>query len=52
MGEQIKTMKVAGQFTQGGLPHGHIFLRLQDIRGYGNFLFDMLDEENAFLRWG
>ena len=28
-----------------GLPHGHTFLRVQDLRGYENFLFDMADEE-------
>jgi hypothetical protein len=49
LGKQIKTAKAAGQFTQGGLPHGHTFLRLQDIRGYENFLFDLCDEEpNVF----
>jgi hypothetical protein len=28
-----------------GLPHGHTFLRLQDLRGYENLLMDMSDEE-------
>ncbi len=28
-----------------GLPHGHTFLRLQDIRGYVNLIMDMADEE-------
>lgn len=28
-----------------GLPHGHTFLRVQDLRGYENFLFDMVDED-------
>lgn len=29
----------------GGLPHGHTFLRLLDIRGYQNLMFDMLEED-------
>lgn len=28
-----------------GIPHGHTFLRVQDLRGYENFLFDMADED-------
>ena len=28
-----------------GLPHGHTFLRIQDLRGYENFMCDMMDEE-------
>ena len=28
----------------GGLVHGHTFLRLCDIRGYENLIFDMVDE--------
>ena len=27
-----------------GLPHGHTFLRLCDIRGYQNLMFDMFDD--------
>ena len=33
-----------------GLPHGHTFLRLQDIRGYENLLFDMYDETPNLVR--
>ena len=34
------------QFFFGlGLPHGHTFLRVQDLRGYVNFLCDMADED-------
>lgn len=33
-----------------GLPHGHTFLRLIDIRGYENLLFDMVDESPEFLK--
>jgi uroporphyrinogen decarboxylase len=28
-----------------GLPHGHTFLRLQDLRGYQNLVFDMADAD-------
>lgn len=28
-----------------GLPHGHTFLRVQDLRGYENLLMDFADEE-------
>lgn len=42
--EDIRTSviraKEGGQFVRGGLPHGHTFLRLQDIRGYENLLYD------------
>ena len=27
------------------LPHGHSFLRIQDLRGYENLIFDMMDDE-------
>ena len=43
--ENIRRAKDAGQFTAGGLRHGHTFLQLCDIRGYENLLFDMEDEE-------
>ena len=32
-------------FFGTGLPHGHTFLRVQDLRGYVNFLCDMADED-------
>ncbi|MHB8963373.1 MAG: uroporphyrinogen decarboxylase family protein [Saccharofermentanales bacterium] len=32
-------------FLSAGLPHGHTFLRVQDLRGYMNFIYDMADEE-------
>jgi len=34
-----------GGLLRGGLPHGHTFLRLCDIRGYENLIFDMADCE-------
>jgi hypothetical protein len=37
--------RAEGRIVTGGLPHGHTFLRLQDIRGYENLLFDMVDDE-------
>jgi uroporphyrinogen decarboxylase len=37
--------KVADELVAGGLPHGHTFLRLQDIRGYQNLIYDMVDAE-------
>jgi len=33
-----------------GLPHGHTFLRLQDIRGYENLIFDMMDEHPDLMK--
>ncbi len=46
----------AGQARQNGdlfgcgLPHGHTFLRVQDLRGYENFVLDMADEEPRIVR--
>jgi uroporphyrinogen decarboxylase len=37
--------KRKGELVNGGIPHGHTFLRLQDIRGYENLIFDMTDNE-------
>lgn len=42
---QVRRQRENGQLVRGGLPHGHTFLRLQDIRGYENLIFDMIDEE-------
>ena len=41
--QDIDSAKANGQFTVGGLRHGHTFLQLIDIRGYENLLFDMFD---------
>jgi len=35
----------AGTLVAGGLPHGHTFLRLCDLRGYEAFMYDMADAE-------
>ncbi len=32
-----------GELVWGGLPHGHTFLRLQDLRGYESLVYDMCD---------
>ncbi|MDZ4200371.1 MAG: uroporphyrinogen decarboxylase family protein [Kiritimatiellia bacterium] len=42
--------RARGDLVSGGLPHGHTFLRLQDMRGYQNVLFDMLDDEPKLAR--
>ena len=34
--ENVRKAREAGRFVGGGLPHGHTFLRVQDIRGYQN----------------
>jgi uroporphyrinogen-III decarboxylase len=39
----IQRRREQQQLIKGGLPHGHTFLRLQDIRGYENLLLDMAD---------
>ena len=46
----VEKAKANGTIVCGGLPHGHTFLRLQDIRGYENIIFDMLDEEPQLVR--
>ena len=38
-------LKAEGDLVSVGLPHGHTFLRLQDIRGYENLILDMMDED-------
>lgn len=41
----VDRQKRDGDLVCGGLPHGHTFLRLQDLRGYEDLLLDMFDEE-------
>lgn len=43
--EDIEQAKAHGEFTVGGLRHGHTFLQLIDIRGYENLMFDMFDDD-------
>jgi hypothetical protein len=47
--ERVQGQRKKGGLVGGGLPHGHTFLRLQDIRGYDNLMFDMVDEEPRLL---
>jgi len=42
--DHVRRQRESGQLVTGGLPHGHTFLRLQDIRGYENLIFDMADD--------
>lgn len=42
--QRVQRQKANDELVGGGLPHGHTFLRIQDIRGYENLIFDMCDE--------
>ena len=46
----VKGQKHNGDLISGGLPHGHTFLRLQDIRGYENLILDMHDEDPRLIK--
>ncbi len=46
----VKLQKEKGELVCGGLPHGHTFLRLQDIRGYERLTFDMIDDEPRLMK--
>jgi len=43
--EMIEQWKRTDQLRLEGLQHGHTFLKLCDIRGYQNLMFDMADGE-------
>ena len=43
--KQVRDTRANDGLVWFGLPHGHTFLRLQDIRGYEDFLVDLADEE-------
>jgi uroporphyrinogen decarboxylase len=45
LASQIAADSPAAPLIRGGLPHGHTFLRLCDLRGYQNLLFDMVDDD-------
>lgn len=47
---RVTRQRQNGEMVYGGLPHGHTFLRLQDIRGYQNLLFDMIDEAPKLIK--
>ena len=42
---EVRLKRGNDEFVCGGLPHGHTFLRLQDIRGFENLIFDMHNED-------
>ncbi len=46
----VNNARANNEIVWGSLPHGHTFLRLQDIRGYENFIFDMMDEDPRILQ--
>jgi len=50
VGKRFANAEAHGQLRAGGLTHGHTFLRLQDIRGYENLIFDMADDEPRLHR--
>lgn len=50
MKTNVRTIRNNGDVVVGGLPHGHTFLRLQDLRGYTNLIMDMADEHPNLLR--
>lgn len=43
--EEVREKKTRGELVWGSFPHGHLFLRLQDIRGFENLTYDMQDGE-------
>jgi len=40
----VRRAHARDEFVALGLPHGHTFLRLQDLRGYQNLICDMAEE--------
>jgi len=46
----LRQAAAAGRLREGGLPHGHTFLRLYYLRGYENLILDMADEDPRLLR--
>jgi uroporphyrinogen decarboxylase len=47
---EVSALKKRNEIVVGSLPHGHTFLRLQDIRGYENLMYDMMDEDPRLSR--
>jgi uroporphyrinogen decarboxylase len=41
--ERVQKAHKEGRWVRGGLDHGHTFLRLCDLRGYQNLIYDMVD---------
>ena len=48
--KQFELDQESGDLKRASLPHGHTFLKLLDIRGYENTLYDMFDDEPRFLK--
>jgi uroporphyrinogen decarboxylase len=48
--KDIDERRRKGEMVSADLPHGHTFLRLSDLRGYPNLLYDMADEEPRLFR--
>jgi len=46
----VNRVRSEGGLVQLGLPHGHTFLRLIDIRGYQNTLYDMADSDERLKK--
>lgn len=46
----VKEERDNGGLVRGELPHGHTFLRLENIRGYENLIYDMLDEDSRLVK--
>jgi hypothetical protein len=48
--ERLAKARENGGLCAGGLPHGHTFLRLQDLRGYAALLLDFADDNERARR--
>lgn len=48
--ENRRDAMARGELAQGGLPHGHTFLRLCELRGYEALICDMADDEPRLWR--
>ena len=48
--QNIALAKERGDFTSGGLRHGHTFLQLCDLRGYENLMFDFADNKAEIFK--
>ena len=47
---EAEQARARGEMVRGGLPHGHTFLTLCNIRGYENVILDMADNEPRFSK--
>ncbi|MBM3498931.1 MAG: hypothetical protein FJX74_09700 [Armatimonadetes bacterium] len=48
--EGVRKAKEAGGLTQGGLPHGYLFMRLYYLRGFENLMLDFATEDPRLQR--